>query len=62
MTTTHPIPGIQQFTTGQRVRHCIYGTGTVVQPDKYTRADMCRIRFDSCGTVRVIASRLYLEQ
>jgi hypothetical protein len=59
ITESRPVPGIQHFDYGARVVHQIYGEGTVIAPDRYTRADMHRVRFDCHGVVRVIASRLW---
>ena len=55
----HPVPGVQHFDQGERVCHPIYGEGTVVAPDRFTRADMVRVRFERCGEVRVIAQALW---
>jgi hypothetical protein len=62
ITHTHPVPGVQHFDPGTRVTHRIYGLGTVVMPDRYTRGDMARVRFEKCGDIRVIASSLYREK
>lgn len=59
LTKTRAVPGVQNFPLGARVRHKIYGEGTVVSPDRYTRGDMIRVRFDGPGDVRVIAQSIW---
>lgn len=59
ITPTHPVAGVQHFNEGVRVRHPIYGEGTVVHADRYTRGDMVKVRFDNCGEVRVLAQAVW---
>lgn len=54
-------PGVQHFRPGVRVRHRRYGPGNVLSPDRYTRADMVRVRFESAGILRVLAASIWSD-
>ena len=48
------------FSAGDRVRHAVFGEGTVLSVDEEKRAFV--IRFDNMETPRTIAARVKLER
>ena len=51
--------GERTFASGQRVRHAVFGEGTVIDADMDRQAYV--VQFDAMDTVRMISFRVKLE-